>query len=113
MVVLFANLLHNSTRRLVDRRVVLTHRVIPTTWRTLHHPSNISSWPMTMDQTQSSPSPSVNLVIHHTAQLRRLRKHTTECLKGRRNHLQRVELNMDPSQHPLTVPQSSWHPFHL
>src|ERR1041385_6987505 len=90
---------------------MLIHRVIPATRRTPHHLSNISSRPVTMDQAQSSTGSSMNLVIHHATQLCRLRKYAAKHLKGRRHHLQRIKLSMDPTQHLLTVPKSSRHPL--
>src|ERR1041385_682111 len=110
-VVLFANSPHNLVRRPIYSHVVLIHRMIPTAWRTRHHLRKIHPRPMTMDQTQSSSGSSTNLMIHHSTQLGRLRKYATELLKGRRNHLQRIELSMDTTQYPLAVFESIRYPL--
>src|SRR3954469_16211877 len=42
-VILLANSPHNLVRRLINRSIVLIHRMIPTTRRTSHRQSNINS----------------------------------------------------------------------
>src|ERR1041384_3183597 len=110
-VALFNNLLHYTTCKTIDCRVVTTHRLVLATRRPPYNFSKIYTRPVTMDQPQGRSSSSMNLMIHHATQFRRLRKEAAERLKLRRHSFQRIKLSMDTTQHPLAILQSSRHPL--